>query len=205
MNWKYLSTALLIAISMNAQDEMKMRYNATIKGEIVDEKPASLTYKKASNPDKIYTMDKGDVIEIKYRNGQVKTFDADLYASLTLEETKDALVKCINESGFVHEKDQRRFQARFQGDFLQITQLSDSGKPKESTTMSYDPAQVTSFMNVSARPNDIAYIDIWIMGTEGENTSKLSKKKMVVMTNPSYRAFEIYHMLKHLNKLLNTK
>lgn len=195
-----ISALVLISCHGYSQDIIRARYNATINCKIIENNPASVKYTKETSPGITYVMDKGDISEIRLADGTAEAYSADLYEKLSLQETKDQLVTELLAHAHVHERDPRKYHAEFTGDHLKVTELSSSGKARESSSMFYDLSQVHSFMSVSKRENDIGYLNIWVMGSD--DGKKMRKEKFVLMVQPQAKAFEIYHLMKHLNKLL---
>lgn len=205
MKYKLLTFFLGCSVSMFAQDIINTRYNATIKGKVLDVKPTTLTYEKPDNPGHKYLMDLGDVTNIKFENGEEKSFTTDLFYNLDLTQTQQQLIELFKDYAFIHEKDLKKIHLAFSDNFLIATQCDDSGKPIEKTSVYLDFTQVVSFMSVSKRDNDMGYLNLYIMGKEKLSDKKFEKKKFVLMVRPLEKAYDIYHTLKHLNILLDKK
>ncbi|MBD3581240.1 hypothetical protein [Flavobacterium selenitireducens] len=197
MNTKFTAVFLLAFCGCFAQDVIYTRYNAAIQAEIKSEGKATITYTKPDVPGNNYVIDKGDVKEIKYQDGRFAEFPADLYEGLSPEETAAAIKKVAEAYAYDNDKDRNRFKIEFKDAKLHVT--------KESDTRIYDFRDVKSFMPVSKKEGDKAAIGIWVMTAANKQATKWEKGKLTIYVEGQDNAYELYNLLKHLNKALKAQ
>ena len=180
-----------------AQDVIYTRYNAAIQAQIKSEGKASVTYTKPDLPGNNYVIDKGDIREIKFQDGRFKDFPADLYENLSIEETFAAIKSVMEAYAMDNDKDKNHFSIDFKDQKLYVKKNSD--------VEIYDFREVKSFMPVSKKENDKAAIGIYVLTATNEKATKWSKGKFAVLVEGQDNAFELYNLLKHLNKTLKAQ
>lgn len=114
------------------------------------------------------------------------------------EETKDYIVKTINEHGFEKKSFETRYKASFEGDYLRLIVLKKSGKESDAS-MLYDFSNVYKFSKVDIRSNKEAYINIYVSAAVNQKNTKWDKEKLVMLLDDAqiaetlFRAFKHYH------------
>lgn len=197
MNKKFIPVFLLAFGGCFAQDVIYTRYNAAIQAEVKSEGKATITYTKPDVPGNNYVIDKGDIKEIKFQDGRFAEFPADLYENLSSDETASAIKKVVEAYAFDNDKDRNRFKIDFKDGKLHVTKGSD--------TEIYDFKDVKSFMPVSKKDGDKAAVGVWVMAAANKQGTKWAKGKFAVLVEGQDNAYELYNLLKHLNKALKAQ
>ncbi len=198
MKFRFLLPMLALSATCLAQDKILTRYSATINAEIKGEGTATVTYTKPDVPGNSYVIDKGDIKEIKFADGRVTEFPADIFEKFTIAETEARIVKIITENAFDNEKDMTKIKAEFVNGKLVV----EGGTVKDGA---YDFKDVKSYPPVGKKDGDRANVSVWVMGADKATSSKWEKRRLIMLVKGQDTAFELYNLMKHLNNALKAQ
>ncbi len=125
-------------------------------------------------------------------------------AKATKEETKEYIIKTINEHGFEKDTFDKRYKASFEGDYLRLIVLRKSGKDTNDGIL-YDFSNVYKFSKVDVRSNKEAYVNIYVAISVNKTNTKWVKEKLVMLMDDSQIAETLFRALKHYNSFFVTE
>jgi len=166
-----------------------------------------IKYKKYNHLDgPFYVIEKNNVIEIKFENGIVESFNKNKDDNaISIEETKDFIIKTINEHGFEEDTFKRKYKASFEGDYLRLIILKKNGIDNTNEGILYDFSNVYKFHRVSERSDKLAFVNIWVSILKNKKKNKWDKHKLIMRVDGIPEAKSILKSLQHYNKLLLTQ
>lgn len=198
---------IFFALLSFGQDTIVNLKNEFIRTKVLEITSETIRYKKFENlsgPN--YTISSNEVKEIRFENWTVEFYKKDNpEPKRSLQETKDFIVRIINEYGWEKDSDTRRLKASFEGDLLRIVVMNKKYTKPVNSGLAYNFARVYKFKGVSKRPGDIAFIDIWIDFLFREKEMRYEKRKLVIEIHSHLQAEELAEAFRHLNKLLLAK
>ena len=147
--------------------------------------------------------------KIDFENGTVETFQLENETvtnselpKFSLEETKDFIIKTINEHGFEEDSFKHPYRATFEGKYLRLVEMNkDRTKPKNKGIL-FDFSNVYKFQRVSKRSDKLAFVNIWVSIVKNEKKMKFDKHKLVMRVDDPDKAESILNALKYYNSLL---
>lgn len=84
--------ALAFGLNILANDIIVLRNGDFINGKVIEVASNQIKYKKATNPDgPLYTLEKNEVLSIKYENGDVDKFELS-NSDIKLEESQNTRI-----------------------------------------------------------------------------------------------------------------
>lgn len=163
-----------------------------------------IKYKKFNHLDgPSYIINKTDVIDIKFENGIIENFNArNKENDISLEETKEFIIKTINEHGFEEDTFKRKYRATFEGDYLRLIVLKKNGIDITNDGILYDFSNVYKFHHVSKRSDKLAFVNIWVSILKNNKKDKWDKHKLIMRVDGIPEAESILNALRHYNELL---
>lgn len=206
-NFKFLKSlsfiCLMISLSTYSQDIILKTNGDKLESKVTLIEKSNIHYKKYSNldgPD--YVIDKKEVVEIKFENGIVEKISSDIASDeISLEETKNFIIKEINEHGFEEDTFKKRYRASFEGEYLRLIVLRANGEEANHGLL-YDFSNVYKFHNVSKRSDELAFLNIFVSMSQSKKEIKWDKHKLIMRVDGLVHAEAIQNALKHYNKLL---
>jgi hypothetical protein len=206
MKTLFFQSLIILNISLSfAQDTIITKTQNRIIGKVLTISVDEVSYKKQENlAGPLYTVKKSDLFEIIYDNGLRENFLSDT-SLRTIDQTKEYIVKMINQFCFEEDNDERRYRASFEDDRLRLVVMNKKGTGKVNNGLLYDFAHVYDFQEISKRKNEIAFLNIWIPFYRTSATVVAEKRKLVLRVHGYREAQEISNALKYYNKLLIDK
>lgn len=120
----------------------------------------------------------------------------------TLQETKDFIVRVINDYGWEKDSDTRRLKASFEGNLLRVVVMNKKYTEPVNSGLVYNFGRVHKFQRISYRGGDIAFLNIWVDFLSNEKSRKFDKRKLVLEIHHHRQAEELMTAFRHLNDLL---
>jgi hypothetical protein len=200
----YPTIALLLMTCLSySQDKIFKINGETIDSKIEEINVNDIKYRKFENLNgPIYTIEKKELRQIKFENGTIESFPQEnLKNEISIEETKDFIVKQINEHGFEEDSFNNRYKASFEGDYLRLIVLRKNNEEANGGIL-FDFSNVYKFQNVSVRSNNLAFVNIFVSILKNKKQNKWDKHKLIMRVDNSLIAESILNALKHYNELL---
>lgn len=198
-----------------SQDSILKLNGEIIKSQIITIDINTIIYKKYDNLNgPTYVIEKKDVAEIIFSNGITETIiventetssEQNPKIELSLNETKDLIVKGINEHGFEEDSFKSRYKASFENNYLRLSELRKNSSKEKNDGILFDFSNVYKFQRISKRSEKLAFLNIWISIVKNEKKNKFDKHKLIIRIDDANNAEAILSHLKHLNKLLLEK
>jgi len=196
----FLFIILLIPYTAFSQDTITKKSGENIQAKIELITGSEIRYKIFTNPNgPSYTIDKSELSQIKLENGEVEIFEiTSVNNKISKEETKEFIVKTINEHGFEEDTFNRRYKATFEGDFLRLIVLRRNGQESNGGLL-YDFSNVYKFQRVSKRSDKLSFINIYVAISENKKNTRWDKHKLIMRVDNYQIAESIVNALKHYN------
>ena len=195
---------LLNAFLSYSQDSIIAYRAKKMNAKIIEITKDSIKY-KLEQKTAVYSINKKEVFEIKYQNGERKNFFTDPEKSQPIEELKKHIVDLINEYGFDEDSDKKRYFASFEGDHLRLKIKNASGT-KMNRGFLFEFYNVIAFHEVAKRSEQISFVNIWLHFLDApEVKNKWAKQKLIMKVKGNAEAQDILHSLKLYNRILIDK
>ncbi|KXO00410.1 hypothetical protein LS48_03055 [Aequorivita aquimaris] len=202
---------LVFSISkMFGQDIILTNENEMIRAKITKITNDIVQYNRYDNLEgPIYELPISLLRKIDFENGTTQNFEIKHMEMITskvpkfsLAETKDFIIKTINEHGFEEDTFKRKYRASFEGDFLRLKVMKkDESKPVNDGIL-FDFSNVYKFQNISKRSDKLAFLNIWVSIVKDEKKMKFDKHKLIMRIDDPNKAESILNALKYYNSLL---
>ena len=204
MKLLFLLLFLLNAFLSYSQDSIIAYRAKKMNAKIIEITKDSIKY-KLEQKTAVYSINKKEVFEIKYQNGERKNFFTDPEKSQPIEELKKHIVDLINEYGFDEDSDKKRYFASFEGDHLRLKIKNASGT-KMNRGFLFEFYDVIAFHEVAKRSEKISFVNIWLHFLDApEVKNKWAKQKLIMKVKGNSEAEDILHSLKLYNRMLIDK
>ena len=154
-----------MSLVVSAQDTIVKQNKEFEIGKVIEVRTDEVVYKKFDRPDgPNYTLPKSQIVSIHYADGHSDSFAQKVEASgesgRSLSETKDYIVRVINEFGSGYGLFARKLEARFEGEFLRLIPLNDKHTGPAGDGDLYDFTIIEKFYRISYRDNNVGVLDI---------------------------------------------
>ncbi len=192
------------------QDIILTTENEMIRAKITKITNDIVQYNRYDNLEgPVYELPISLLQKIDFENGTVETFQLENETvtnselpKFSLEETKDFIIKTINEHGFEEDSFKHPYRATFEGKYLRLVEMNkDRTKPKNKGIL-FDFSNVYKFQRVSKRSDKLAFVNIWVSIVKNEKKMKFDKHKLVMRVDDPDKAESILNALKYYNSLL---
>ena len=209
---KYIYLLLLLFSISNSfgQDIILMQDNELVRAKITKITNDIVQYNRLDNLDgPIYETPTTLIKKIDFENGTIQYFELESEAILTSEtpnfsivETKEFIVKTINEHGYEEDSFKHPYKATFEGKFLRLVEMNkDRTKPKNKGIL-FDFSNVYKFQKISKRSDKLAFVNIWVSIVKNEKKMKFDKHKLIMRVDDPNKAESILNALKYYNSLV---
>lgn len=200
----YLIICLLSSQVIFAQDLIITKEGEKIESKVSLIDSEQIQYKKYDNLDgPLYIIQKDEVLQISFENGTIEIFNEQAKTSEpTIEETKEFIIKTINEHGFEEDTFKRKYKASFEGDYLRLIVLKRNEIDNSNDGILYDFSNVFKFHHVSERSDKLAFVNIWVSILKNKKKNKWDKHKLIMRVDGIPEAKSILKALQHYNELL---
>ena len=190
----------LISYSTFCQDVLSKINGENIQAKIELISKSEIKYKMYNNlTGPSYIVEKSELSQIKLENGEIQYFDnGNKNNKATKEETKEFILKTINEHGFEEDTFDRKYKASFEGDYLRLIVLRKNGNEAKGGLL-YDFSNVFKFQKVSKRSDKLSFINIYVAISENKNNTKWDKHKLIMRMDDYQIAESLLSALKHYN------
>ena len=204
MKLLFLLLFLLNAFLSYSQDSIIAYRAKKMNAKIIEITKDSIKY-KLEQKTAVYSINKKEVFEIKYQNGERKNFFTDAEKSQSIEALQKHIVELINEYGFDEDSDKKRYFASFEGDHLRLKIKNASGT-KMNRGFLFEFYDVIAFHEVAKRSEKISFVNIWLHFLDApEVKNKWAKQKLIMKVKGNSEAEDILHSLKLYNRMLIDK
>ena len=188
----------LFSCSAFCQDILSKKNGENIQAKIELISNSEVKYKMYNNLNgPSYILEKSELSQIKLENGEIQYFE-NVNKKATKEETKEFIIKTINEHGFEEDTFDRKYKASFEGDYLRLIVLRKNGNEANGGIL-YDFSNVFKFQKVSKRSDKLSFINIYVAISENKNNTKWDKHKLIMRMDDYQIAESLLSALKHYN------
>lgn len=194
------------------QDIILMKDSELVRAKITKITNEMVQYHRLDNLDgPLYEVPTTLIKKIDFENGAEQFFDVEEAdntsekPNYSLSETKEFLIKTINEHGFEEDTFSRRYRANFEGDMLRLRVMKRDGSRPVNNGILYDFSNVYAFHKVSRRSDKLAFVNIWVSIVKNEKKMKFDKHKLIMRVDDPDKAESILNALKYYNSLLVEK
>ncbi len=202
---------MLFSISNSfGQDIILMKDSDLVRAKITKITNDIVQYNRYDNLDgPLYELPTTLIAKIDFENGTVQQFqlvneelDGLDSSKYSLAETKEFIIKTINEHGYEEDTFKHPYNATFEGKYLRLVEFNkDRTKPKNKGIL-YDFSNVYKFQKVSKRSDKLAFVNIWVSIVKNEKKIKFDKHKLIMRVDDPDKAESILNALKYYNSLL---
>lgn len=208
---KYVYVLLMLFSISNSfgQDIILMKDSELVQAKIIKITSDIIQYNRYDNLDgPFYEIPTSLIEKINFENGTEQYFqvkedgknpDASNYS---LAETKEFIIKTINEHGFEEDTFKRRYRASFEGELLRLRVMKKDESEPVNNGILYDFSNVYKFQNVSKRSDKLSFVNIWVSIVKNEKKMKFDKHKLIMRVDDPVKAESILNALKYYNTLL---
>ncbi|MBD3583522.1 hypothetical protein [Flavobacterium selenitireducens] len=123
----------------------------------------------------------------------------------SLEETKDYIVRMINEYGWKQNSDTRRLRADFDGDLLKITTENRLFGRMAETPDVWDFTHIYRYKGPTKQPGDVAELIIWADLLVNPAADKWAKQNLEMDIRNYAVGEQLMNAFRRLNQLLLEK
>lgn len=205
----YLLLLLLSISNSFGQDIILLKNNEIIRAKVIKIMNDTVEFNRLDNMGgPIYEIPTSLIEKIDFETDTVQYFQLEEVKNLaespnyTLVETKEFIVKTINDHGFDEDSFKRRYRASFEGDLLRLIIMRKNENEPSHKGILYDFSNVYKFQRVSKRSNQLAYVNIFVSIVKNERKMKFDKHKLIMRVDDPEKAQSILNALKHYNSLL---
>lgn len=209
MKHSFLIAVILGTLQSFAQDTIVKRSNEVILAKVIEVRASDVLYNKFENAGGAkYAIDKKQISEINYANGTSEDYsefdggesETSGFRKRSQSDTKDYIVRTINEFGFQRGSDKRRLKASFEGDVMRIVVMNKKGKPVNEGEL-YDIATAFKFQAIDRRENNIGILNIWVNEVDDAKKTDPRKVKLLIEMRDHDAAHELRQAFLHLRQL----
>ncbi|GAA4166404.1 hypothetical protein GCM10022217_40140 [Chryseobacterium ginsenosidimutans] len=194
-NKSYILPLLFIGTFCFCQDKISKKNGEQFDAKIIEIGSSNIIYKEMDNPDgPTHSLNKSEIFQITYNNGKAEVFGK--YSNV--DDAKSFIINKINEFGIDRENDNQRLQAEFEGDKIKINSINKKGRVVDEGGI-WDLSKVVKFHNISARKNNVFYLNIVTYKIKKSN-SELDK--LVIKFTDYEAAVELLEAMKDLQIML---
>ncbi|MCS3528776.1 hypothetical protein [Chryseobacterium sp. JUb7] len=194
-NKNYILPLLCFSTFYFCQDKISKKNGHQLDAKIIEIGPSNIIYKELDNLDgPTRSLDRSEIFQITYNNGKTEVFGK--YSNTN--DVKDFIVNKINEFGIDRDDDHQKLQAKFEGDQIEINSINKKGKVLNEDVF-WDLSKVIKFHNISARKNNVYYLNIVTYKTE---KSKVEIDKLVIKMTDYEAAVNVLEAMKDLQIML---
>lgn len=167
-----------------AQDILLMKDDELVRVKIIKITREKVQYNRQDNlQGPIYEVPVSAIKKIVFENGTEQYFEENLPAvespNYSITETREFIVKTINEHGFEEDTFKRRYRASFEGDYLRLKVLRKGQIEPTDRGILYDFSNVYEFHPISRRSYNKAFVNIWVAIVKNEKKMKFDKHKLI--------------------------
>ncbi|NUY82596.1 hypothetical protein HUK80_16955 [Flavobacterium sp. MAH-1] len=205
---KILFFALMsFTIGSSAQDTIVRRDNEVILGKVMEIRSFDIVYKKFDRQDgPSITLRKDYISQINYQDGKSEDYSQfgvvdEPQKKRTLAETKDYIVKTINEYGYERDSNTRKLKATFEGELLRLVVMNKKYTEAVNDGWLYDFSTAAKFHRVSKRPNNVGLLNIWVGEVVNEKKMKTDEVKLIIEIHDHAAAEQLRLAFMHLRDL----
>ncbi|MBD3583215.1 hypothetical protein [Flavobacterium selenitireducens] len=201
-----LTALMLGALPLFAQDTIVKRNNEIILGKVIEVRASDVLYNKHDNAGGAkFAIDKKQLSEINYANGTSEDYsgfegETGALKKRSESDTRDYIVRMINEFGFQRGSDKRRLKASFEGDVMRIVVMNKKGKPVDEGEL-YDISTAFKFQAIDRRENNIGILNIWVNEVDDVRKTDPRKVKLLIEMRDQDAAHELRQAFVHLRQL----
>lgn len=193
-----------------AQDILLMKDDELVRAKIIKITREKVQYNRQDNlQGPIYEVPVSAIKKIVFENGTEQYFEENLPAvespNYSITETREFIVKTINEHGFEEDTFKRRYRASFEGDLLRLRVMKRDGSRPVNNGILFDFSNVYRFDRVSKRSDKLSFVNIWVSIVKDEKKMKFDKHKLIMRVDDPNKAQSILNALKYYNSLLLRK
>lgn len=208
---KYIYVLLMLFSISNSfgQDIILMKDSELVQAKIIKITSDIIQYNRYDNLDgPFYEMPTSLIEKINFENGTEQYFQVNEEeknseaANYSLAETKEFIIKTINEHGYEEDTFKRRYKASFEGELLRLRVMKKNENEPVNNGILYDFSNVYKFQRVSKRSDKLAFVNIWISIVKNEKKMKFDKHKLIMRIDDPDKAESILNALKYYNSLL---
>ncbi|WP_415327475.1 hypothetical protein [Chryseobacterium sp. MMS23-Vi53] len=191
----YILPLLCFSTLYFCQDKIIKKNGDHFDAKIIEVGSSNIIYKEPDNLDgPTRSLGKADIFQITYSNGKSEVLGK--YSNIN--DAKNFIVSKINEFGIDRDDDNKMLQAEFDGDQIKISSINKKGKIINDNVL-WDLSRVIKFHNISARKNNVFYLNIVTYKTE---KSKTELDKLVIKLTDYEAAVEVLEAMKDLEIML---
>ncbi len=205
----YLLLVLFSISNSFGQDIILMNDSELIRAKITKITNDIVQYNRFDNLDgPLYELPTSLITKIDFENGTEQYFQVEdgkkplISPNHSLAETKEFIIKTINEHGFEEDTFKRRYRASFEGDYLRLIVMRKDEIEPTNKGILYDFSNVYKFQRVSKRSDKLSFLNIWVSIVKNEKKMKFDKHKLIMRVDDPDKAESILNALKYYNSLL---
>ncbi len=210
MRYIYFAILFFSISKIFGQDIILTKESELIRARITKITTDIVQYNRADNLEgPIYELPISLIEKIDFENGVVQFFKVENKAQSTSEslnfslaETKEFIIKTINEHGFEEDTFKRRYRASFEDDYLRLIVMRKDEIEPTNRGILYDFSNVYKFQRVSKRSDKLSFVNIWVSIVKNEKKMKFDKHKLIMRVDNPDKAESILNSLKYFNTLL---